>query len=107
MCAAVWREGWLRVSISDTGRGIPLAEQAEIFEEFAQLNWVQPGMEQGSGLGLAIARRLVELHNGEIWIESTGQPGEGTTFHVTLPIADRAAEQWPTVIDSVCTTRAP
>jgi CheY-like chemotaxis protein len=47
-------------------------------------------VERGTGLGLAIARRLVELHGGQIWIESAGQPGLGATFYFTLPLADTA-----------------
>ena len=105
--AAVWREVWLRVSISDTGPGIPPSEQTEVFEEFAQLNWVQPDSEQGSGLGLAIARKLVSLHNGNIWIESSGVPGEGTTFHFTLPTADHTAGQRQTITETQRAARAP
>ncbi|HTP08191.1 MAG TPA: ATP-binding protein [Anaerolineae bacterium] len=86
--AEMWRDGWLRVGVSDTGPGIPPDQQAEIFEEFAQLNWERTVVERGTGLGLAIARRLIELHGGQMWVESTGQPGEGTTFYFTLPVAD-------------------
>jgi signal transduction histidine kinase len=88
--AEVWREDWLRASVSDTGPGIPPDKQAAIFEEFAQFNWERPVVERGTGLGLAIARRLVELHGGQIWIESAGQPGLGATFYFTLPLADAA-----------------
>ena len=42
---------------------------------------------RGSGLGLYISRRLVEAMGGKIWIESKGIPGEGSTFHVQLPMA--------------------
>jgi signal transduction histidine kinase/sensor domain CHASE-containing protein/ActR/RegA family two-component response regulator len=77
-------DDWLQASVSDTGPGIPAERQGNIFEEFSQID--QKGhRELGTGLGLAIARRLIELHGGQIWIESTGLPGEGTTFHFTLP----------------------
>jgi hypothetical protein len=89
--AEVWRDGWLRVGVRDTGPGIPPEKQAEVFEEFAQIGGERMLVERGTGLGLTIARRLVELHGGQIWIESTGRPGEGATFYFTLPLADAAA----------------
>ena len=73
----------LRVDVSDTGPGIPLEEQALIFQEFRQARTARPG--EGTGLGLAISRRLVELHGGRIWVES--EPGHGATFTVLLPIS--------------------
>jgi signal transduction histidine kinase/CheY-like chemotaxis protein len=77
-------DDWLQASISDTGPGIPPEWQGDLFEEFSQID--QKGQrELGTGLGLAIARRLIELHGGKIWIESSGILGEGTTFHFTLP----------------------
>ena len=86
--AEVWHAEWLRVGVSDTGSGIPPAKQAEVFDEFAQLDWDRTTLDRGTGLGLAIARRLVELHSGQMWIDSTRQPGEGATFYFTLPLAD-------------------
>jgi signal transduction histidine kinase len=70
-----------RLSVSDDGPGIPVAEQERIFERFYRV----PGHARtGTGLGLAIARGLVELHGGRLWVES--MPGAGSTFHITLPI---------------------
>jgi signal transduction histidine kinase/ActR/RegA family two-component response regulator len=77
-------DDWLQASVSDNGFGIPLEQQAEVFGEFTQLDRAG-GLERGTGLGLAIARRLIELHGGQIWVESTGEPGSGSTFHFTLP----------------------
>jgi signal transduction histidine kinase/CheY-like chemotaxis protein len=74
----------LLFSVSDTGRGIPPAAQDTIFEEFRQVQDAAD-REEGTGLGLAIARRLIELHGGRIWVESSGQPGLGATFYFTLP----------------------
>ncbi len=74
----------LLFSVSDTGRGIPPAAQDMIFEEFRQAQDAAD-REEGTGLGLAIARRLIELHGGRIWVESSGQPGLGATFYFTLP----------------------
>jgi two-component system, sensor histidine kinase len=71
------------LSVSDTGKGIPAAEQAKIFEEFYQLD--NPGRDRskGVGLGLAIVQRLCELVAAKILVEST--VGEGTEFRVLMP----------------------
>jgi signal transduction histidine kinase len=71
------------VSVSDTGPGIPPADQAIIFEEFKQLNTMNTAKHEGTGLGLSLARRFVELHGGRIWVES--EEGRGATFSFTLP----------------------
>jgi PAS domain S-box-containing protein len=70
-------------SVSDTGIGIPPSEQSTIFEEFSQLGPTSRGVREGTGLGLAITKRLIELHNGRIWVES--QPGLGSAFYFVLP----------------------
>ncbi|PWG63561.1 sensor histidine kinase [Sediminicurvatus halobius] len=75
----------ITLRVQDNGPGIPPAEQARIFEKFHQLQDQRAGKPQGSGLGLSIARRIVELHWGDITVEST--PGEGACFIVTLPRA--------------------
>jgi len=72
----------LQLNVADNGPGIPLDEQGMIFEEFKQARTTQPG--EGTGLGLAITRRLVELHGGRVWLEST--PGAGATFTVLFPV---------------------
>jgi len=68
-----------RISISDTGPGIPQEILATIFEPF-----VTHGKVGGTGLGLAVARRVVLQHNGDITV--TSQVGYGATFHITLPV---------------------
>lgn len=82
--------GKLHVEVADTGTGIPLAEQPRVFERFFRgeqaLNLGVPG----TGLGLSIVAHLIGLHNGTIELESTGVPGQGTTFKVTLPLAPSA-----------------
>jgi signal transduction histidine kinase len=78
------------VTVSDTGPGIPEAARDRIFEEFQQEDSSITRPKGGTGLGLAIARRIVELHGGRIWVEST--VGRGSTFSFTLPVrAGRAA----------------
>lgn len=73
----------LQISVSDNGIGIPPEEQEKIFDRFYQVADVAKG---GTGLGLAIVKSLVELHGGRIRVES--EPGEGSTFRFTLPLAE-------------------
>jgi signal transduction histidine kinase len=80
------QEGFLRVSVSDEGPGISLEDQEQLFTRFYRGESARQSGEPGTGLGLSIARSLIELHGGRIWLES--QPGAGSTFIVTLPIAD-------------------
>ncbi len=81
--AATRVNGDVRVSVSDDGPGIAPADQARIFEEFQQ---AAAGKQQGdgTGLGLALSKRLIELHDGRIWVES--ELGKGSTFVFTLPV---------------------
>jgi signal transduction histidine kinase len=80
-------------TVTDHGIGIPEAEQERIFDRFYQ---VQRGADRqvgGSGLGLYIARGYVEAMGGRIWVEST--PGQGSCFHVALPVAPRTTREEP------------
>lgn len=74
---------FVHIEVRDSGPGIPPAEQKRIFEAFYRLSHSNTAPE-GTGLGLAITQRLVELHGGELSIES--QPGSGSSFFFTLPI---------------------
>jgi PAS domain S-box-containing protein len=74
----------LRVTVGDSGIGIPPEEHAAIFEKFYQIGDTTSGVREGTGLGLSIAKKLVELHGGTIWLES-GQ-GQGSRFSFTLPL---------------------
>jgi signal transduction histidine kinase len=73
--------GRLEVAVADTGPGIPAGDIDSIFEEFEQTS--QGKQVEGTGLGLPLSRKLVELHGGRLWVEST--PGRGSTFRFTLP----------------------
>jgi signal transduction histidine kinase/CheY-like chemotaxis protein len=76
----------VRVTVADTGIGIPPGEHDKMFKEFHQLDGPATQGEDGSGLGLAISKRFIELHGGRIWLESDGVPGQGSRFHFTLPV---------------------
>jgi len=73
----------ITISVSDSGIGIPPEEQDKIFESFRQLDSDSNRQYQGTGLGLALVRNIVEMHGGQIWVES--EAGRGSTFKFTLP----------------------
>jgi signal transduction histidine kinase len=74
----------IEIAVRDTGVGIAPEEHAAVFEEFKQVGRDYTRKAEGTGLGLALTRRFVELHGGEIRLESA--PGKGSTFTVTLPL---------------------
>lgn len=74
----------IRISVSDTGRGIPQDELAAIFGRFHQVDPDDARQNAGTGLGLAITQRIVQEHGGKIWVDS--RVGQGSTFHFTLPL---------------------
>ena len=83
--AAGLRPAGVRISISDTGRGIAAQDLPHVFERFYRGEQARSGGEQGAGLGLAIVRCIVETHHGgKAWIES--EPGQGTTVNLSLPL---------------------
>jgi signal transduction histidine kinase len=84
---------WVRVSVSDTGPGIPANERERIFDKFYQVAEIGGPKPKGTGLGLAISKTLVELHGGKIWVES--EPGRGSTFYFTLPAAPSGEAKSP------------
>jgi len=73
-----------RVLVSDTGPGIAAAEVESIFEEFHQADASSTREKGGTGLGLAISKRIVEMHGGRIWVESS--LGKGSDFFFELPL---------------------
>ncbi len=73
-------------TVSDTGIGIPQAEQPRIFERFYRVDVARSREVGGTGLGLSIAKHLVEGHGGRIWVES--EVGQGSQFHFSVPIFD-------------------
>ncbi len=75
--------GFARITVGDTGIGIPVEEQENIFDKFYQVGNTTRGVREGTGLGLSITRELVQMHGG--WIELESTPGGGSRFTFTLP----------------------
>jgi signal transduction histidine kinase len=79
------REGWILISVKDSGIGISRAEQKKVFERFHRISTGLVHDVKGSGLGLSIVRHIVEAHHGRVTLES--EPGRGSTFTIHLPVA--------------------
>ena len=71
------------LAVEDNGMGIPASKQEAVFDVFNRVH--ERGDESGTGIGLAVCRKIVERHEGEIWVEST--EGEGSTFLASFPKA--------------------
>jgi GAF domain-containing protein len=76
--------GAYTITVRDTGPGIAEADQAKIFDEFQQADSTQTKAKGGTGLGLSIAKRIIEMHGGKLWVESS--LGAGSTFSFTVPL---------------------
>ena len=76
----------LQIAVADTGIGIKVSDQERVFKEFEQVDSSYGRQQQGTGLGLALTKRLVEMHGGNIWVESEGVEGRGSTFTFLLPL---------------------
>jgi len=80
------------ITVKDTGIGIPSDKLEAVFQEFTQVDTSTTRKVGGTGLGLPISRKLVDMHGGRLWAESTGVEGEGSTFYVELPFEARITE---------------
>ena len=89
--SAETRESEVVITVSDTGIGIPKADQPRIFERFYRVDVARSREAGGTGLGLSIAKHLVEVHGGRLWVDS--ELGQGSHFHFSIPTyeADRSA----------------
>ena len=81
------KDGKARISVSDTGKGIPEEDLSQIWERFYKVEKAHTPGSEGTGLGLSIVRKIIEQHGEEITVGS--KLGEGTTFTFTLPLASR------------------
>ncbi len=86
-------EDFIKISVKDTGIGIPKEKLEFIFERFAQIDKSTSRHNEGSGIGLALVKSLVEMHGGEINVNS--EEGKGSEFIITLPtrVVDREEEE--------------
>ncbi len=74
---------WITVKVADTGIGIPASEQEKIFDRFYQVDSSLTRRVGGTGIGLNIVKEYIEMHGGEVWVQS--ELGKGSTFTFTLP----------------------
>jgi signal transduction histidine kinase len=81
--AAKATNGSVRITVEDSGVGIPPGDLGKIFEEFHQVKQSAPSESRGTGIGLSLTKRFVELHGGTITVSS--KVGNGSRFVVTLP----------------------
>lgn len=84
------RTGRIEVFVRDTGMGIEKKEQERIFERFYRVDKARSRSMGGTGLGLAIAREIMDMHHGEIWVES--RYGSGSTFWLSFPLLEPKEE---------------
>jgi len=76
---------FVEISVEDTGIGISEEDKKKLFQPFQQLEAVLTKKSAGTGLGLNLCKKIVELHNGRIWVES--EPGKGSRFTFTIPFS--------------------
>jgi hypothetical protein len=80
----------VQISVIDSGQGIPENELKNLFAPFQRTSVQSTAGEKSTGLGLAIAKKIVNAHNGEIWVESN--VGKGTAFHISLPFSGEVVQ---------------
>ncbi|MFC3687141.1 ATP-binding protein [Aquipuribacter hungaricus] len=99
------REGLVLVQVTDRGLGIPVQEQARVFERFYRVDPARSRRTGGTGLGLAIVKHVVDNHGGDVQVWS--RPGQGSTFTVRLPDAGAALPGLPAAPATPASRPAP
>jgi PAS domain S-box-containing protein len=94
------QENQIRFIVTDNGIGISREDIEKMFEPFTQFDSSLSRQYEGTGLGLALVRRLVELHDGEVFAESEGIPGKGSSFTVLLPMGKNLVTAFSAPSDS-------
>jgi len=82
-------DGRAEISVTDDGQGIPPEATGRVFERFYRVDKARSREQGGTGLGLAIVKHIIQLHGGEVWVQS--EVGKGSTFSFSLP-AEEAPE---------------
>jgi len=103
--SASYNDEWVTVKVADTGIGIPEDKLDTIFEEFTQVDASTTRRAGGTGLGLPITRHFVQMHGGEINVESKG--GVGSVFAFTLPIHPREEKEEQAASGETSEAQAP
>ncbi|RMF26344.1 MAG: sensor histidine kinase, partial [Cyanobacteria bacterium J083] len=85
------QETWLIIQVIDTGIGIALEQQKNLFQPFTQINSKVSRKYKGTGLGLALSRKLAKLHGGDLTV--TSQVGKGSCFTLRIPVRSSAAKE--------------
>jgi len=93
-------QGYVQLSVTDTGIGMDASTQEKIFNKFSRAEGVSKLYTDGSGLGLYVAKEILKHHNGRIWAESQGL-GKGATFYIELPMGGIAPQEKAGVIQSL------
>ena len=83
--SSIDHNGFLEISVEDTGIGIKSDDQQRIFDPFEQVDGSSSRKYQGTGLGLSLTKKLVELHGGKIWATSKGEK-KGSKFNFIIPV---------------------
>jgi signal transduction histidine kinase len=102
--AGIEADGSVRFWIHDNGRGLTAQERAQLFTPFTRLDQMRV---QGHGLGLSIARRIAEKLDGQVGVESSGVPGEGSRFYFSLPPAPAAPTEAESAMSRLADFAAP
>lgn len=101
----IFKEGFIEILVTDTGRGIPEKDLAHIFDRFHQVDGSNTREHEGTGIGLALVHELVMLHKGSISVES--EVGKGTTFAIRLPMGAAHLNTNQIIEETLSTSPAP